>query len=234
MNQHYRIRPALRALPALLLAGAIALTPVTARADQADQVERLISEAGKAWNGGELKRTLDLLAEAITMVQNRLSGELAGFLPGDIEGWERGTPEVSEFTSDSGGLVVFGNLFSAAVVYTRTEGEGRVAVNLTNQPELTGIARANLQLLENPFFRERSAEEAAATGQVVEAYALGQLNGMKQWREAEGAGEITLFVGDVLLQAEGTGLGGFEELEAIISAADTAGLAAFAGGSQAR
>jgi|GEM_PF-3464634 len=230
MKLDYRNRSALRAMPALLLAGALVLTPAVTRADQ---VERLIRDAGEAWSGDELKRTLDLLGEAITMVQNRLSTVLASFLPGELEGWERGEQEVSEFTSDSGGLVVFGNLFSAAVAYTRIEGEGRVTVNLTNQPELTGIARANLQMLENPFFRERATEDAEATGEVVEAYTIGELRGMKQWRAKEGAGEITLFVGDVLLQAEGTGLGDFEELEAVLAATDTEGLTVFAGGSTA-
>ncbi len=225
----HRNRPALRSLVTFLVLGALALCPA-APLTYADEVEDLIGNAAEAYRKGDLKNTLQLLSRAITDVQNRLSTTLAGFLPGAVEGWDRGEPEVSEFSSETGGLVVFGNLFSAAVAYTRSEGEGRMTVTLTNQPELTGIARANLQLLENPFFRDKAAEEAAETGVVVEAYTLEALRGMKQWREAEGAGEIALFVGEVLLQAEGTGLANFDELEALLGTADLGGLAGFAAG----
>jgi hypothetical protein len=129
--------------------------------------------------------------------------------------------------------VVFGNLFSASVPFTRTEGEGRVTVTLTNQPELTGIARANLQMIENPFFRDRAAEEAEVTGELLEAWSLGPLQGMKQWRQDEGAGEVSLFIGEVLFQADAAGLENFEELETVLAAADLDGLAAFAGGTAA-
>lgn len=232
MNPDRRNRWPRRSLAAGAVILALALCPAGPAA-RADQVEDLIGGAGDAYRGGRLKEALELLGRAITGVQNRLSGTLAGFLPGEVEGWDRGEPEVSEFSSESGGLVVFGNLFSAGVVYTRREGEGRVSVKLTNQPELTGIARANLQMVENPFFREKAAEEAARTGEVVEAYTLEPLRGIKQWREGERAGELSLFVGDVLLQAEGTGLEDFAELEAILGAADLEGLAAFASGTPA-
>lgn len=222
-------RPAIRQIAASLVICTLALFPAVPLL-HADQVDDLISSAGDAYRGGHLKQTLELLSRAITDVQNRLSATLAGFLPGEVEGWDRSEPEVSEFSSETGGLVVFGNLFSAAVAYTRSEGDGRMTVTLTNQPELTGIARANLQMLENPFFRDKAAEEAEETGEVVEAYSRDALQGMKHWRTAEGAGEIALFVGDVLLQVEGTGLESFDELEALLGTADLVGLTVFAAG----
>lgn len=228
MNLIHRNLSAGRPILAALVICVLALAPAAPLF--ADQVGDLIGGAGDAYKAGNLKKALELLSRAITDVQNQLSLTLAGFLPGEMEGWERGIPEFSEFTSDTGGLVVFGNLFSASVAYTRVEGDGRVTVTLTNQPELTGIARANLQLLENPFFRERVAEEAAETGQLVEAYTLDPLRGMRQWRDAEGAGEISLFVGEVLLQAEGSDLEGIAELEAILGTTDLQGLGAFAAG----
>jgi len=231
MNQtsrtRFSFRPLLATLVVCLLVFSVAV-PLPA-----DEVEALISGAGDAWRSGDLKKSLQLLSRAITDVQNRLASTLAGFLPGEVEGWDRGEPEFSKFSSDTGGLVVFGNLFSAAVAYTRSEGEGEVTLTLTNQPELTGIARANLQLLENPFFRERTTEEAKETGELVEPCSIGALKGMKQWRTAEGSGEISLFVGEVLLQAEGRGLESIDELEAILTAADLVGLAAFAEGTPA-
>lgn len=226
----HRNRPALRSLVTVLVLCALSLFPAASLL-HADQVGDLIGRAGEAYRTGELKKTLELLSQAITDLQNQLSSTLAGFLPGEVEGWDRGEPEVSEFSSETGGLVVFGNLFSASVAYTRSAGAGRVTVTLTNQPELTGIARANLQMLENPFFRDRAAEEAEKTGEVVEAYTIETLRGVKQWREAEGAGEIALFVGEVLLQADGTGLAGIGELEALLGTADLGGLAGFAAGS---
>jgi len=228
----HRNKTARRALAVGLLTILLALHPAAAGAGE--EVARRIADAGAAYGNGDLKQTLALLGQAITDVQNELSRTLAGFLPGEVEGWTRGEPEVSEFTSESGGLVVFGNLFSAAVPFTRSEGEGRLTVSLTNQPELTGIARANLQMLENPFFRERATEEAEETGELLEAWNLGPLKGMKQWRQAEGAGEVALFVGDVLFQAEGSGLQSFEEMEAVLAGADLDGLAAFAGGATER
>ena len=68
---------------------------------------------------------------------------------------------------------------------------------------------------------------------MLEACTLEELRGVKQWREAEGAGELALFVGEVLLQVEGTGLESVAELEAILGTADLAGLAAFASGASA-
>lgn len=227
MNFIHRTLAAGRPILAVLVC-ILALSPATPLF--ADQVEDLIGGAGDAYRSGNLKQTLKMLSLAITDVQNQLSLTLAGFLPGEVEGWVRGDPDVSEFIADTGGLVVFGNLFSAGVTYTRIEGSGQVTVTLTNQPELTGIARANLQLLENPFFRERAAEEADETGEVVEACTMEALRGMKQWREAEGAGEIALFVGEVLLQAEGSGLEQIDVLEAILGTADLQGLGAFAAG----
>ncbi len=226
MNQNPRTRLSFRTLLATLAVCLLAFSIAVPL--PADEVEELINGAGDAWRSGELKKSLLLLSRAITDVQNRLAATLAGFLPGEVEGWDRGEPEFSKFSSDTGGLVVFGNLFSAAVAYTRSEGEGEVTLTLTNQPELTSIARANLQLLENPFFRERTAEEAEETGEMVEPCGIGDLKGMKQWRTAEGSGEISLFVGEVLLQAEGRGLENITELEAILAAADLEGLAAFA------
>lgn len=228
MNLIHRNPSAGRPLLAALVLCVLALSPAVPLF--ADQVEDLMVGAGDAYRTGNLKKTLELLSRAITDVQNQLSLTLAGFLPGELEGWERSDPEFSEFTSETGGLVIFGNLFSAGVDYTRSEGEGRVSVTLTNQPELTGIARANLQLLENPFFRERAAEEAAETGEVVEAYTLDPFRGMKRWRETEKAGEISLFIGEVLLQAEGSSLASIAELEAILGTADFQGLGAFAAG----
>lgn len=227
MTLFQRNRPAVRTFAAGLVICALALL-TAAPVLIADEVEELIGSAGAAYDSGNMKMTLELLSRAITDIQNKLSQALAGFLPGEVEGWERSEPEMSEFTSETGGLVVFGNLFSAGVEYTRSEGEGRVTVKLTNQPELTTIARANLQMLENPFFRDRAAEEAAETGEVVESYTLEPLRGMKQWRETEKAGEIALFVGEALLQVQGTGLESFAELEAILGTADLDGLAAFA------
>ncbi len=227
MNHSQMNRPVVRPIAAGLVLMALVLVTAVPAAF-ADEVEDLIGGAGEAYDGGNLKLTLELLSRAITDIQNRLSLTLAGFLPGEVEGWERSEPEVSEFSSETGGLVVFGNLFTAGVAYTRTEGEGRVTVKLTNQPELTAIARANMQMLENPFFRDRAAEEAVETGEVVDVYTLEPLRGMKQWREAEGAGEIALFVGQALLQAEGSGMESFAELESLLDTADLDGLAAFA------
>lgn len=228
MNLTHRNPSAGRPLLAALVICALTLAAATPLF--ADHVQDLIGGAGDSYQAGNLKKTLNLLSQAITDVQNQLSRTLAGFLPGQLEGWERSDPQFSEFSSETGGLVVFGNLFTASVTYARIEGDGRVAVTLTNQPELTSIARANLQLLENPFFRERAAEEAAETGEVVEICTMETLRGMKQWREAEGTGEIALFVGEVLLQAEGSSLTSIAELEAILTTADLAGLGVFAGG----
>jgi hypothetical protein len=158
-------------------------------------------------------------------VQDILSQELAGFLPGEIEGWKRGEVMSESIDNSSGAAQAFSSFFSASVEYGKEDAEDSVLVNLTNAPQIVQMAKIPFELLQNPYFQKMSEEEDA--GEKIETYELNGLEGYRRIIVDDREAEITIFHGDVMLHVQGKSLSDLKRIDQFAAQADLEGIMRF-------
>ena len=191
----------------------------------ADDITDLIQRGEKTYAEKHYKESIKSLHQAIQKMQDILAGELTSFLPGEIKNWKRGEVRDESIHNSSGGLMVFSSFYSASVEYRKENGPDRVAVTITNAPQMVQMAKIPFELLKNPYFQEMSKQEDS--GEKVDAYGLNDIEGYRRTMAADKEAEIIIFLEDVMLQVQGRSLSDLNSIEQFVKEADLEGIKRF-------
>lgn len=185
----------------LLLITSLALTVTQVHADE---ILQRLETAKQAYQAGELKRTLDTLNEAVSKVQEQITGELLKLFPSPLEGWQAEPAQ-----AQSGGLasMITGTHLSRR--YTNADGAEITLTLMADSPMMPMLTMA----ISMPFLMQSSDE--------MKTYSLKGERGMLEHTPGSRAYKATVLVGNrLLIQGEGSGLDDQASLDAYLLALD--------------
>ncbi|MBI1870587.1 MAG: hypothetical protein HYS07_05255 [Chlamydiae bacterium] len=170
---------------------------------QADPVTDAIDQARQAYEAKDYVKSADYLDQALRNIKMFISQEVEKLLPQSLEGWEK-----IESSSDVEGGKLFDlvspRVFSVEVGFKKLEPPQQIKISVSNVPHIVQIAKAESEMLSNPFFAK--IEEKNSSGQKMEVYQQGEFQGVKtvnvQYKEIE----LTLFYGDMMVRLKGLGV----------------------------
>jgi hypothetical protein len=171
-----------------LTLGVLALLLSSARAGDPPsdkQVLGAIDEGRAAFVAGNAQEAVAKLNQAITWIQERTAGGLAGFLPTrDAGTWELG--EVDTQSGQWGSGAAQWQWSQAQRRYVRKGDDGpEVNVMISNSPQLVEAQRGMLEALKSPAMREIMKKSQEASGQKLEFIEDGGWIGMLTTQESD-------------------------------------------------
>lgn len=133
-------------LIAATIAAALVMTPV-----RADEISDAISEAQRAYQGGQVREAQTALQEALQLLQQRAAAGLAGALPEALPGWTAEDP-----TSNAVGVAGLFGGSTASRTYQNAQGQSVEIQVMSDNPMIAQLAA----VLSNPML-------AGAMGRLV-------------------------------------------------------------------
>jgi hypothetical protein len=167
-------------LLALLLGSAVAGDTPDDRA-----VLAAIDQGRAAFAAGKTQEAVAHLNKAITLIQERTAGGLAGFLPArDASAWELGEVDTQSGQWGSGGAQWQWSQAQRRYVKKGDDGP-EVNVMISNSPQLVEAQRGMLEALKSPAMREIMKKSQEASGQKLEFIEDGGWIGMLTTQESD-------------------------------------------------
>lgn len=180
-----------------------------------DEVTDALDKARAAYDAKNYPQSTQELNNALSSIQKIVSDQVIQCLPGTMEGWERAEPTSNLAHEATFGLVST-RVYSVEVNYSKKEPLQQITISISNIPHIVQIAKAGIQLLSNPFFTKMQQENQPE--EKMEPYKLGEFEGAKTLNPKQKHIEFTLFYGNLMVQAQGSGVENPQVVEKFVQA----------------